>query len=174
MQLAKCFKTDDIYVPLPTSGKGRKPAYRKQGGRGEEWSNPCNTLFTNFIQRRFSVPIPAQTHCSKTTRTSVITKASSSGIILLSLIILLLKVQNITPVPLHHRWRDSHCWSLVLAAGDTGWLGSLALHNRDPNKGAKKPHIRASILGHKQCCNHKYQTSGNPNIRDFIHSKHRS
>lgn len=25
-----------------------------------------------------------------------------------------------------------------------------------------------------QCCNHKYQVLGNPNIRDQVHCKHRS
>lgn len=128
-----------------------------------------NTVFANFIQRGFSVAIPAQAqnHHSKCHK-------QGSGIILLSPVILLLKVQNISPVPLHHCWRDSNCWSLVLAAGNTGWIFRLALHNRDPNKRAKKPHFRPPILRRQQCCNRKCQTLGNPDIRDQIHSKHRS
>lgn len=136
------------YLPLPTSRKGIIPASRKPGGCGEGWSHLCNTMFTNFIQRGLSVPVPAQTHCSKTTRESVITKARSSGIISLNPIIFLLKVQNIPPVPLHYCWRDGDRCSLVLAAGGTGWMCSLALHSRDPNKGAKKPHTRPSNFRH--------------------------
>lgn len=99
---------------------------------------------------------------------TVLTKASSSEIILLSLVILLLTIQNIPPVPPYH------CWSLVLAAVDTGLMSSLAFHNRDPNKGAKKPHARSSILSHHQWCNHTYQTLDNRNIHDLSHSKHRN
>lgn len=56
----------------------------------------------------------------------------------------------------------------------TGWMCSLAVHNRDPNKGAKKPHIRPPIPSNQECWNPKYQTLGNPNICDQMHSKHRS
>lgn len=109
--MAKCFKTDGISI-FPTQQERHQALGSKEDvGKGEVI---CAKVLISF--RGFSISLPAQPHCSKTTAASVITKANSSGISIWSLIILILKVQNTSPLPLYHYWRDNHCFCFVLVA----------------------------------------------------------